>query len=73
MFRFLFFIVCLLEWLPQKASLRESVVPLLADELENLGVLSVQELAGDDWRGLTVWSSLQPFERRRVLKVTGCA
>ena len=62
-----------MDWLQQKAFLRESVVPMLTAELRSLGVLSIQEMMRDDWLGLASWPSLQPFEQRWLLQVTGCA
>ena len=40
----------------------------LLAEIVALGAVSVQELKRADWEGLSAWSILREFERRRILK-----
>ena len=40
----------------------------LLAEIVALGAVSVQELRRADWEGLSAWSTLREFERRRILK-----
>ena len=41
----------------------------LARGLAELGVVDVTELDVADWRGLAAWTSVRPFEQRRLLNL----
>ena len=58
----------MMDWLQEEAHLSDASAHALAADLVQLGALSIQELAVDDWAGLPSWGSLKLFEQRRLLK-----
>ena len=44
----------------------------LLEGLEQLGAVNVTELSASDWETLSVWGTLLPLQRRRLLQCVGC-
>ena len=45
----------------------------LAEDLEELGAISVSELTSADWESLSAWTTLRTLERRRLLQHVSAA
>jgi hypothetical protein len=50
-----------------KAVVSQTAAESLFRDVASMGAISVQELFPNDWRSLTSWPTLLPFEQRRVL------
>ncbi|CAK9024990.1 Uncharacterized protein SCF082_LOCUS16872 [Durusdinium trenchii] len=55
--------------LVEKAHLSRAIADALVAEIATLGAVDVKELLVSDWKALTAFNALLPFEQRRLLSV----
>ena len=52
-----------------RAVISPAVAESLHQEMVTLGVVSIQEMTVEDWKGLRAWQAILPFAQRRLLAI----